>query len=95
MNISEYENKKKALAKEYDEKKLELNKEYALSNNTIKIGDMATDQIGTVKVERILIWNWNAPTCVYRGKEYTKAGKPFKKGGCRVVYQTNLIDEKE
>jgi hypothetical protein len=91
MIVQEYISRKNILIKEHDKKMKELNKEYALSNNTVKIGDIVTDHIGSVKVEKILLWGSIEPSCVYRGIEYTKAGKPYKKGSERDVFQINLI----
>lgn len=93
MNIDEFNNKKNDLVREHNEKLIKLQSEYAFSNSTVKIGDMVTDYIGTVKVENILTWRSDIPSCVYRGMEYTKAGKPFKHGGTRDVYQVNLKEK--
>ena len=67
-----------------------LEKEFALANNKTNIGDLVSDHIGTVKVEEILIAFGDVPQCVYRGTEYTRARKPFKRGKRRDVYQGNL-----
>ena len=90
MNIKEFISKKNILRNEHDKKVQELKSEYAFANNTVKVGDIVTDHIGAVKVEKILVWGIDEPCCIYRGIEYTKAGKPTKRGCKRDVYQTNL-----
>jgi len=90
MKINEYNNKMVVLKNEYNEKVSELKKEYALLNNIVKVGDIVTDHIGSVKVDKILVWETSDPSCVYKGTEYTKAGKPTKRGNKRNVYQINL-----
>ncbi|GAG11249.1 unnamed protein product, partial [marine sediment metagenome] len=57
------------------------------------IGDFVTDHIGKVLVEKILTAGGDNPQCVYRGSEYTKAGKPRKDRSKRDVYQCNLYRE--
>lgn len=71
----------------------DLQEMYAMSQSPFKIGDFVTDHIGTIKVERV---DWEAAhqgrdvRCVYFGPCFTKAGKPFKSGECRAVYQSNI-----
>lgn len=91
MDIREFISKKNILREDYDDNLWKLKKEYALSNNTVKVGDIVIDHMGAVKVEKILIYRMDEPSCIYRGIEYTKAGKPTKRGGRRDAYQRNLI----
>ena len=93
MKIEEFNSKKKALLEKHDEEMFKLKRDYALSNSTVKIGDMVTDHMGTIKVEKVITWCRDIPSCVYKGKEYTKAGKPSKRGSTRNVYQINLITQ--
>lgn len=93
MEINEFISQKNDLRIEHDKKVQALSKEYALSNNTVKVGDMVTDHIGAVKVEKILIRVTDEPSCVYSGTEYTKAGKPTKRGTKRLAYQINLVNK--
>lgn len=82
MELEIYKQKLKELDNEYDEKKNKLSEEYALSNNSIKIGDRFTDHIGTIIVEKIK-WTFSGlygiPSCVYLGLELKKDGTQTKK----------------
>jgi len=74
-------------------RELGLRKEFALSNNTVKIGETVTDHIGSIVVEQIKFSAsslYDTPICVYFGPQLTKAGHPFKDGSKRGVYQSNL-----
>lgn len=93
MELSVYRNELTKLKRDYDNKVGNLQRDYAFSNSSVKVGDIVTDHIGSVKVDIILytiVHNGDHPTCVYRGEEFTKAGKPRKKQSMRDVYQINL-----
>lgn len=94
MKKEDYENKKKELEKEYETKKSVLMREFVDSNNPYKIGDIVTDHIGSVRIERIkYTWGYYnvPPGAVYYGIELLKNGTPNKRGTMRDVYQSNLI----
>jgi hypothetical protein len=93
MKVEEYISEKNILRSEHDHQVRDLDKKYALSNSSVKIGDIVTDHMGSVKVDKILIYSSSdyEPCCVYRGIEYTKAGKPTKRGNKRDAYQRNLV----
>lgn len=66
-------------------------REYCLVNNTVKIGDIVTDHLGSVKVERILVeYSLTRPQCVYVGSELKKDLTPRKDGSKRNVYAQNI-----
>lgn len=93
MELRVYRDKLTKIRRDYDNKMGKLQSDYAFSNSSVKIGDIVTDRIGSVKVDKILYTIVSAddyPTCVYRGVEFTKAGKPRKDKSIRDVYQTNL-----
>ena len=93
MKIEEYHEKKKEIENRAQKEIKRLVCEYALSedNNSIQVGDMVTDHIGTIKVTSIKVYlDFNRPSCIYRGLQYTKQGKPFKSGEERDVYQFNI-----
>jgi hypothetical protein len=94
MDFEEFRTKVKAIDIEYDNKKLLLAKEYADSNNTVKIGDIVKDHIGSVRVEEIK-YNLRSirPDCVYFGQELKKNGEPKKRVSKRMVYQMNMNRE--
>jgi hypothetical protein len=93
MDLKVYRDELTKLTRDYDNKLSILQRDYAFSNSSVKIGDIVADHIGSVKVAKILytiVHNGDYPTCVYRGVEFTKAGKPRKDKSIRDVYQTNL-----
>ena len=90
MELIDYKAKLDEISEEVRKKKLRLNRDYALSHNTVKIGDMVTDHIGSVCVESISVFNDRPPSCIYTGICYTKAGKPFKSKEKRSLYQINI-----
>lgn len=66
--------------------------EYARSNNPIKMGDIITDHVGSIKVEGIknTVPSSEKPQCIYYGIELKKDLTPMKKQSNRHVYQQNL-----
>ena len=97
MEIKVYETRQQELYDQYEKDKRRLAQEFALSHNSVNKGDFVTDNIGTIKVESFGLnmgySNSHIPSMIYKGTEYTKAGKPRKDGSKRSVYQTNLIEE--
>ena len=91
----EYEEYKNKVAGEHAELRNRLNKlakDYAFANNTVREGEMVTDNIGTIKVEKIRFSiTLDVPVCVYSGRTYTKKGKPTKANTNRDVWQSNLV----
>jgi len=95
MDRETYFKKLKNLEKEFHQRKVELASECAYSNNTYNIGDMITDHIGSIRIERIslgLAFSDGFPMLVYEGVEYTKKGVPKKRGDKRRVYASNVKD---
>lgn len=83
MTKEEYLSAKNQLFKEFERKQRELDIKYALSNNDIEIGDIVSDNINTIKVEKIHVdtpWRGNMPRAYYEGIRLTKQLKPFKNG---------------
>jgi hypothetical protein len=94
MTKEEYKSKLIEINNDSELKLKSLAKEYALSNNPYKIGDIVTDHIKTVKIEKIqftLGQFQSPPECVYTGIELTKKGEPNKNGNKNSVYQSNII----
>ena len=98
MDIEVYKKRQQELSYQYEKNKRWLSLEFAQSHSSINIGDFVTDHIGTIKVESFGLntgyGRSDLPSMVYKGTEYTKAGKPRKDGSIRSVYQTNLIEGK-
>lgn len=93
MEITEYENRLKVIEQEAVAKKKALNAECAISNNTVKTGDVIEDHIGRIQVEKFSVQIpsfGRMPVCAYFGIEITKAGIPSKKGTKRWAHQSNL-----
>jgi hypothetical protein len=96
MNPEEYKIKLKKLEEEFEYSTKGLRKQYAFSNNPYKIGDIITDNIGTIKIEKISFGssvNSSFPECVYFGLELTKKLIPKKNEQKRWIYQS-YIQEK-
>lgn len=92
MMPEEYKYRMEVLAAEFEAKKRALVKECALSNNQYNVGDIVTDHIGSVKVEKIMTTTSNdKPTCVYYGIELKKDMTPKKNDPRRQAWQNNLI----
>ena len=93
MEIEEYKKQIKAIDDEASTKKKSIGVEYAMSHNSVAMGDVIEDHIGRIKVEKIsvqILSFQSVPVCVYFGVEITKAGAPSKKGTKRWVYQSNM-----
>lgn len=93
MNEREYRDKLKELSLEHSAKIKELTREFALSNNTVEIGDVIEDSRGAIKVTSIEVGRTlnSLPCCVYKGTVLTKKGVPSKRGTVRAVYQDNVL----
>jgi hypothetical protein len=91
MTEAEYKERVKELELKQKNERNELAIEFAYSNSTVAVGDVVTDHIGSVKVERIGVYiSYGVPECTYTGVELKKDLTPTKKGGKRSVYQSNM-----
>jgi len=95
MTHNEYKKKLKELAETYRKERERLAFKYAMSNNTVEKGDIITDHIGSIIVDKVKVGghSWQEVECVYEGFELTKQGRPFKNKRRRVVWQKNLKRE--
>lgn len=92
MTIQEYKEKQKELKDEFYKKEQALDIEFAKANNLHKVGDIVTDHIGSIEVERIS-YGYSIdyiPCVIYIGTELKKDGTKKKNGSVRSVYSTNL-----
>jgi hypothetical protein len=90
MTIDQYKEKVRELVIEFKNNKKQLAKEFALANNPYKVGDIFTDHIGSVKVEKISVYlSLDIPSCVYEGLVVKSDGTPAKKLGKRSAFQVN------
>jgi hypothetical protein len=74
----------------YEESKKQLIKRYCIANNSYKVGDVFTDFMGSIKIEKIT-YSSHSRCCVYFGPELKKDGTPKKDGTVRVTYQSNEV----
>jgi hypothetical protein len=92
MTKEEYNTKLKKFKKDFEDAKLQVAKEYAKSNNPYKIGDVVTDHMGSIKIEKIGFWiTAEFPECMYSGIELKKDGTSFKNKKQRTVWQFNIV----
>ena len=93
MNESQYKSALKEIEREMRVKKSHLAAKYAKANRIHKIGDIVTDHIGSILVEKIMFTGGQSslPSSVYEGSILTKQNKPRKDGKIRAVYQFNII----
>jgi hypothetical protein len=93
MTRKEFDNRLKELELEFDKSKKALLVNFALSNNTIAVGDVVRDHIGRGMVEKIqttmsLLSKYSEMR--YWCVELKKDGAPKKNGDSRWVYQSNI-----
>lgn len=92
MTIQEYKEKQKELKAEYTKKEQALDIEFAKANNLHKVGDIVTDHVGSIEVERISYGYSieSIPCVIYIGTELKKDGTKKKNDSVRNVYSTNI-----
>ena len=89
MKASIYNELRAKLKTKYDHDIKSLTERYALSNNSVKIGDIISDQTKTITVAQIIpACLLPDPCCIYIGPTY-----PSGKGRGR-IYQTNIRERK-
>jgi len=96
MNYEQYQERLREVRRESEIKQRELLIEYALANNNYKIGDVFTDHIGSVLIEKIKTHggaSYDKPCCVYFGLELKKDGTPRKDLSKRDAYQSNDVNK--
>jgi hypothetical protein len=93
MTREELDNKLKELQLQFNESKKALLKDFAISNNTIAVGDVVCDHIGCGRVEKLQVamsglskYSEMRYWCV----ELKKDGTPKKSGAYRWVFQSNI-----
>jgi sortase (surface protein transpeptidase) len=99
MKIDEYREELLKIDKITKSKKAVLLAKFVEANSTFRIGDIATDHIGSIRIEEINIelpyYGKHAPTFIYLGVRLTKKGTPFKNGEQRIIHQCNLVAGKK
>ena len=100
MTPDEYREKIDEINVECDLKKTQVGIEYAKSNNNINIGDLVTDNIGTIRVDIIRYYTKYTytnylPECVYGGIVCTQKGLPLSDGKSRFVWASQITKVKK
>lgn len=98
MNREELEQKLKELKIKYDSEKFEIIKSYCDANNPYKVGDVFTDHMGSVIVEKIKYYYsdfYVGYYCTYLGAVLKKDGKARKNNDKRWAFQSNDIKVKK
>jgi hypothetical protein len=80
MTKEEYKKELEKLDIEYASKRKKLHNYFAITNNSVNIGDIITDGETTIIVDKIkIIMSASGfPTCQYKGVKLTKAGNVSK-----------------
>lgn len=97
MTKEEYKKLKKDLEAS---NKLHLNKlarKYAFSNNKVGIGDIISDHIHKIRVDKIKFTIGGncistLPECVYYGPRLKKNDDPFVNGDRETIWQSNIVE---
>lgn len=96
MDAETYRKNLSDLKLEFQANEFALAVEYATANSPYKIGDVFTDHIGKIKIEKIqttISMHSNLPCCIYYGTELKKDGTPKKSGHKRNAWQSNDINK--
>lgn len=94
MTLKKYFERMKKLENEFKIKKFDLIKECVEENNSYKVGDIITDHIGSIEIEKVscaLPSGYELPCAKYYGIELKKNLEPKKKGAKRQVWQKNIL----
>jgi hypothetical protein len=95
MDKETYLKELKELESEFEKNKQNHAKNYAMANNPYKIGDIITDNIGTIKIDTIQYvlhyFNDPLPQCVYHGQELKKDKSLKKRLSYRTIFQHSIL----
>ena len=89
MTKEELNNELLKLKKEFERKEQELKIKYCNAHNPYKVGDIFTDHIGSIIIEKIGYYFAFELSCTYFGAELKKDGTLRKDGSKRSAHQTN------
>lgn len=91
MDYEIYRQRLEVLKQEYKYQKRKLAKDYATKHNTVKLGDVVTDNLGSVKVDKIEYTTRDEPECYYWGVILTEFGKDTEHVKRRWIAQHNIL----
>ena len=91
MTKDEYNTESSRISKRAFDQQRKLDSSYAKSHSNVVEGDIVTDYMESILVDRIRYTSFDTfPECVYSGIRYTKKGVPRKDGKRSRMYQCNL-----
>jgi hypothetical protein len=93
MKEQEYKDKLKELEEKFIMDKKSLAKEYAFSNALLRVGENASSNTETIKIDHIKYSMGSfgsLPEVVYYGVLLTKKGEPNKRGERAGIHQSHL-----
>lgn len=92
MNSTEHQKALGELKKKHRRDTRDLAEKFARANSAVRIGDIVTDHMGSIRVETTRVFGGvsTLPQMVYCGVRVTKKGSDFKSGEQRNVYQANM-----
>lgn len=93
MSIEAMEDQLALISKQYEIDRKDIIRKYCIEISKASVGDIVTDHIGSVIVEKIGFYFqcWDKPLPTYFGFEITKAGKRRKNQSKRTVYGSNVL----
>lgn len=97
MNKEELNHKLKELEKRFDMERKTLIKEFCDSRNTYKVGDVFTDHVGSIIIEKMTYslggtsFGFDRACMIYEGVELKKDGTPKKNNPKRSAWQSNDV----
>ena len=94
MGASEFQEAYTRLVEEFELKKRVLSRDYALSNNSVKVGDIIKSARGSILVDEvrfIVSVKGELPACSYWGRVLTRAGVPRKDGSRLRIHQKEVL----
>lgn len=91
MTKEEFVSRQTELSNKFEEDLLNLERECARENNKVKIGDVVSDGIKTIIVDKFILhrasrYGYGFPYYDYYGRMLTKQGKPRKDGTSCSIY---------
>ncbi len=90
MDTDEYKKIHRETVARHAKELQNIGREYALSKNSVEVGDIITDHFQTICVEKIGVYFCKPPECVYIGPLLTKKLTPRKNNSTGEVYQSNI-----
>ena len=94
MEASEFQESYTRLLEEFELKKRVLSRDYALSNNSVEVGDIVKSARGSILVDEVKFIasvRGELPGCSYWGKVLTRAGVPRKDGSRMRIHQSEVL----